>query len=111
MADELTADQIRALLKLERNATCGFVPTTYLSTRSIAAGGLPPPFADGRPMGSALYFMVTPSAPVQLHRIRSDQLYHHYLGIRSRFSSCGTMARRCAPRLARTCAAGSMCSS
>jgi hypothetical protein len=24
----------------------------------IAAGGPPPPFADARPMGSALYFMV-----------------------------------------------------
>jgi predicted cupin superfamily sugar epimerase len=24
--------------------------------------------------------MVTPTAPVQLHRIRNDQLYHYYLG-------------------------------
>jgi predicted cupin superfamily sugar epimerase len=24
--------------------------------------------------------MVTPSAPVHLHRIRNDQLYHYYLG-------------------------------
>ena len=67
MADELTADEIRALLKLEPNATCGFVQLTYVSTQSIAAGGLPPPFADARPMGSALYFMVTPTAPVRLH--------------------------------------------
>jgi len=43
-------------------------------------GGLPAPFADGRPAGSALYFMVTPGAPVRLHRIRNDQLYHYYLG-------------------------------
>jgi uncharacterized protein len=35
---------------------------------------------DGRPLGSALYFMVTPSAPVRLHRIRNEQLYHSYLG-------------------------------
>jgi predicted cupin superfamily sugar epimerase len=41
---------------------------------------LPAPFADGRPMGSALYFLVTPGAPVRLHRIRNDQLYHYYLG-------------------------------
>jgi hypothetical protein len=41
---------------------------------------LPPPFADGRPLGSALYFLVTPTAPVRLHRIRNDQLYHYYLG-------------------------------
>jgi hypothetical protein len=80
MIDELTDDRIVALLKLEPNATCGFVRTTYVSTQSIAAGGLPPPFADGRPMGSALYFLVTPSAPVRLHRIRNDQLYHYYLG-------------------------------
>jgi predicted cupin superfamily sugar epimerase len=80
MAVELTADEIRALLKLEPNATCGFVQQTYVSSQSIAAGGLPPPFADPRPMGSALYFMVTPTAPVRLHRILNDQLYHYYLG-------------------------------
>ena len=77
MVDELTADEIRSLLRLE---PCGFVRVTYLSPQSIAAGGLPPPFSAPRPMGSALYFMVTPTAPVQLHRIRNDQLYHYYLG-------------------------------
>jgi uncharacterized protein len=41
---------------------------------------LPAPFADGQPLGSALYFLVTPGAPVRLHRIRNDQLYHYYLG-------------------------------
>jgi len=78
--EELTADEIVALLKLEPNATCGFVRVTFLSKHSIAAGGLPAPFADGRPLGSALYFMVTPGAPVRLHRIRNEQLYHYYLG-------------------------------
>jgi predicted cupin superfamily sugar epimerase len=80
MDDELTADEIRNLLKLEPNATCGFVRVTFLSKQSIMSGGLPAPFADGRPLGSALYFMVTPGAPVRLHRIRNDQLYHYYLG-------------------------------
>ena len=47
---------------------------------TIAPGGLPAPFADGRPLGTALYFMVTPQAPVKLHRIDNDQLYHYYLG-------------------------------
>jgi hypothetical protein len=80
MSNDLSADEIRTLLQLEPNATCGFVRVTFLSKQSIAAGGLPPPFADGRPLGSALYFMVTPVAPVRLHRIRNDQLYHYYLG-------------------------------
>jgi uncharacterized protein len=80
MTDDLTDDQIRRLLQLEPNATCGFVRLTFTSTRSVAPGGLPAPFADARPLGSALYFMVTPTAPVRLHRIKNDQLYHYYLG-------------------------------
>jgi uncharacterized protein len=80
MADDPTADEIRALLQLEPNATCGSVRLTYQSALSVAPGGLPAPFAEGRPLGSALYFMVTPTAPVRLHRIRNDQLYHYYLG-------------------------------
>jgi predicted cupin superfamily sugar epimerase len=51
-----------------------------VSALEIAPGGLPAPFADGRPPGSALYFMMTPQTPVKLHRIRNDQLYHYYLG-------------------------------
>jgi uncharacterized protein len=80
MTGDLTADEICQLLALEPNATRGFVRVTFVSQQSIAAGGLPAPFADGRPLGSALYFLVTPSAPVRLHRIRNDQLYHYYLG-------------------------------
>ena len=80
MTDELTADEVRGLLQLEPHPTCGFVRITYVSSQSIAPGGLPAPFAEGRPVGSALYFMVTPDAPVRLHRIRNDQLYHYYLG-------------------------------
>jgi predicted cupin superfamily sugar epimerase len=80
MSDDLSADDIRELLQLEPNATCGFVRVTFLSKQSIGAGGLPAPFAEGRPLGSALYFMVTPTAPVRLHRIRNEQLYHYYLG-------------------------------
>ncbi|PYJ22544.1 MAG: hypothetical protein DME92_03435 [Verrucomicrobia bacterium] len=80
MIDDLTAEEIRDLLKLEPHATCGFVRVTFISDKRIAPGGLPPPFAGGRPAGSALYFMVTPDASVRLHRIRNDQLYHYYLG-------------------------------
>jgi hypothetical protein len=79
-ADKLSADQVRKLLKLEPHSTCGYVRETYTSALHIAPGGLPAPFADGRPLGSALYFMMTPQAPVKLHRIKNHQLYHYYLG-------------------------------
>jgi predicted cupin superfamily sugar epimerase len=80
MNDDLTSDAICSLLDLEPNATCGSVRVTFVSKESISPGGLSAPFADGRPLGSALYFLVTPDAPVRLHRIRNDQLYHYYLG-------------------------------
>ena len=80
MIDDLTADEVRRLLNLEPHATCGFMRVTFMSEKRIAPGGLAPPFAAGRPAGSALYFMVTPDAQVRLHRIRNDQLYHYYLG-------------------------------
>jgi len=62
MAD-LGADDIKSLLKLMPDAICGFVRETYTSALHIAPGGLPAPFADGRPLGTALYFMMTPQAP------------------------------------------------
>ncbi len=36
----------------EPNDTCGFVRVTFASKQSIAAGGLPAPFAEGRPLGN-----------------------------------------------------------
>jgi len=80
MHQELTYEDVRKLLDLEPNATCGYVRLTFVSKERIAPGGLPAPFADGRPMGSALFFMLTPDEPVKLHRIRNDQFYHYYLG-------------------------------
>lgn len=80
MTAELTAAEICSLLDLEPNATCGSTRVSFVSQLSIAPGGLPAPFADGQPLGSALYFLVTPAAPVRLHRIRNEQLYHYYLG-------------------------------
>jgi hypothetical protein len=62
MADDLSAEEIRALLKLEPHAMCGFVRITFISNQRIAPGELPAPFLDGRPAGSALYFTLTPAA-------------------------------------------------
>ncbi len=80
MTAGLTAEEICSLLGLEPNATCGSVRVSFVSKLSIAPGGLPAPFAHGQSLGSALYFLVTPGAPVRLHRIRNEQLYHYYLG-------------------------------
>lgn len=76
----LTADEIKQLLGLAPHPTCGFVSESYRSTLQIPASALPAEYGSPRPYGSVLYFLVTPDAHMQLHRIRSDQMYHHYLG-------------------------------
>ena len=68
----LSADRVRELLKLVSNQTCGFVRVSYVNEQKAAT--------KLRPIRSALYFLVTLQAPVKLHRIRNDQLYHYYRG-------------------------------
>lgn len=76
----MTAREVETLLGLKPNATCGYVRVTYEAPVQLGAGTLAAPFAAARPLGSALYFMVTPDEPVKLHHIANDQLYHYYLG-------------------------------
>jgi len=53
---------------------------TYRSSLQIPEGALSHAYESARPYASALYFLVTPDARSVMHRIRSDQRYHHYLG-------------------------------
>jgi uncharacterized protein len=76
----LTAAQVVSLLGLEPHPTCGLVAETYRSAVQVPAAVLPPGYDGSRPLGGALYFLLTSQAQVRLHRIRSDQMYHHYLG-------------------------------
>jgi predicted cupin superfamily sugar epimerase len=76
----LTANEIRRILNLQKHPTCGFVAETYRGTLRVPASALPEVYGGDRPVGSALYFLVTPDAHIVMHRIRSDQQYHHYLG-------------------------------
>ena len=81
LSTRLTPNEIKTMLSLERHPTCGFVAETYRSALTIPAEALPESYDKGdRPYASALYFLVTPDAQIVMHRIRSDQLYHHYLG-------------------------------
>jgi predicted cupin superfamily sugar epimerase len=61
-------------------ATCGFVSEPYRSQLELPARVLPSGYSGDHSLGNVLYFLVTQDAGVQLHRIRSDQMYHHYMG-------------------------------
>jgi predicted cupin superfamily sugar epimerase len=80
MSEQLTAERIIALLDLKPHPTCGFVAETYRAQERIPDEALPTAYAGSRSFASVLYFMVTVDAQIRPHRIRSDQMYHHYLG-------------------------------
>lgn len=75
-----TAEEIVALLNLSGPTTCGYVSEPYRSSWQVPLAALPSGFDGSRSLGDVYYFLVTPEAHVRLHRIRSDQMYHHYLG-------------------------------
>jgi uncharacterized protein len=80
-ANEPTVNEIVEWLQLQAPTTCGFVSESYCSAWQIPQSALPPAYEGCRPLGNVFYFLVTPAARVLLHRIRSDQMYHHYLGV------------------------------
>jgi len=71
---DLTAGDVQALLGLEPNASCGFTTPTYHSSLQVQT-----PRGE-RECAFAQYFLVAPERAMVMHRIRSDQLYHHYSG-------------------------------
>ena len=77
---KLSSSQIQQLLQLAPPTTCGFVSEPYRSGWQIPQSALPAGYEGGRSLGNVFYFLVTPEARVLLHRIRSHQMYHHYLG-------------------------------
>ena len=80
LTKQLTIDEIKSLLKLHPHPTCGFTNEIYRSSHKVPAADLPQGYDGPRTLGGFLYFLVTSNAPVRLHRIRSDQMYHHYIG-------------------------------
>jgi predicted cupin superfamily sugar epimerase len=76
----LSPAEIIDLLGLQPHPTCGFFRETYRSDLRVPANTFGRGYEGDRALGGVLYFLVTPEAPVRLHRIRSDQMYHHYLG-------------------------------
>jgi predicted cupin superfamily sugar epimerase len=75
----MSSQQIVELLGLAP-ATCGYVSEPYRSALELPDSILPAVYSGKHSLGNVLYFLVTHEKGVQLHRIRSDQMYHHYLG-------------------------------
>ena len=78
----MTADEIKKVLGLEPHPReGGWYVRTYESGEKIASET----FADGRYAGArwtgtAIYYLLEPDTFSEMHRLKSDEVFHHYAG-------------------------------
>jgi predicted cupin superfamily sugar epimerase len=78
---KLTAQHIINWLKLKPHPEeGGFYSETYRSRERIPTGGLPSRYASERSMGTAIYYLLTAETFSAMHRLRTDEIFHFYLG-------------------------------
>ncbi len=75
-----TADRIIRALGLKPHPEGGYYRETYRSEETIAASNLPPRYEGPRVYSTAIYFMLTSGNFSCIHRIKSDEIFHFYLG-------------------------------
>ncbi len=58
----------------------GFYKEVYRSKDSIESEGLPERFAEKRDISTAIYYLLQAGDFSAFHRIKSDEIWHHYEG-------------------------------
>jgi uncharacterized protein len=67
-------------LKLAPHPEGGFYRQTYRADLVLAGEALPPQFAGPRAVSTAIYFLLEGEDFSAFHRLRSDELWHFYIG-------------------------------
>jgi len=84
----MTASEIISLLDLEPlEIEGGFFRETYRSPEIVSNSGADTgaPLQEGRcglrrPASTCIYYLLTSTTPSRMHRLRSDEVFHFYLG-------------------------------
>lgn len=76
----MTAEHWIARLDLTPHPEGGWYRETYRSPERVEAGALPPRFGGARALSTAIYYLLRAGERSALHRIKSDEVWHHYAG-------------------------------
>lgn len=76
----MTARELIEALELQPHPEGGHYREVYRAAETIAPGALPPRYAGPRAHATAIYFLLARGETSALHRIASDELWHHYDG-------------------------------
>lgn len=67
-------------MNLTKHPEGGYYRSTYASELTIAQSALPPGFTGPRLASTAIYFLVDGTNFSAFHRLRSDEVWHFYIG-------------------------------
>ncbi|MEM8934743.1 MAG: cupin domain-containing protein, partial [Acidobacteriota bacterium] len=76
----LTAEAIIEALDLRPHPEGGYFSRTYRAPRDLPVELLGDEYNGPRPMGTAIYYLLVPDTFSELHRLDSDEIWHHYAG-------------------------------
>jgi hypothetical protein len=77
----LTAERIIKLYNMKPlPGEGGYYTETYRSAENIDRSSLPERYGADRSHGTAMFYLLTPDTRSKLHRLRSDEVYHFYMG-------------------------------
>lgn len=76
----MTAEDIKRLLHLVPHPEGGSYIQTYKSCVSIPPEALTNLYDGPRSTGTAIYYLLEPGTFSEMHRLRSDEIFHFYLG-------------------------------
>jgi predicted cupin superfamily sugar epimerase len=77
----VTAAQVISALRLQPHPReGGYFVETYRSQEELPSGALPTRYPGPRSVSTAIYYLLTPETFSEMHRLRSDEVFHFYLG-------------------------------
>lgn len=76
----MTAEQVAEILGLEPHPEGGYFKETFRSSEEISSGALPDRYNKARSIYTSIYFLITEESFSAMHRLKSDEIFHFYMG-------------------------------
>jgi predicted cupin superfamily sugar epimerase len=76
----ITAEKLIKQLGLKPHPEGGYYRETYRSNEIIGKKVLPERYAGNRTYATAIYYLLTRETFSAIHRLKTDEIYHFYLG-------------------------------
>jgi len=80
LAWKMKKEDIIKLLDLKPHIEGGYFRETYRAAETIPSRALPERYEGERNFSTAIYYLLTSETRSELHRLKSDEIFHFYIG-------------------------------